>query len=339
MTTTSILRGLAAQMKAVVYHQYGNWEQLQFKSDVAKPQPENDEVLIRVRAVSLNHSDWEFLTGSPAYVRMWGLRRPSRPILGTDVSGEIEAVGPKVTKFKVGDSVFGDIMWNKRGGALAEYVCAPEQMLTTKPTSLSFEEAAALPQAGLVALQALQQAKIRPGDRVAINGAGGGAGTYAIQLARHFGAGEIIAVDTSAKAETMKSLGATETVDYTKQDFTKMNADTKPYDIIIDLVGYHTVGDYQNALRQQGRYVLVGGQVSLLLKTLAWSKWIYWRTGKQMSILAHEPNKDMQALIDHVAQGHIKPVVDKVHKISEIKEAMRYLGEGLPRGKVVVVAE
>ncbi len=233
-------------MRAVVYYQYGNWEQLQLKTDVLKPHPVNDEVLIRVRAVALNHSDWEFLTGSPAYVRMWGLTRPSRLILGTDVSGCIEAVGPKVTKFKIGDEVFGDIMWSKKGGALAEYACASEKMLTAKPQSMSFERAAALPQAGLVALQALRQAKIRPGDRVAINGAGGGAGTYTIQLARHFGAGEIIAVDSAAKFEMMKSLGATEVVDYTKEDFTNMNANNKPYDVIIDLVGHHSVSNYQN---------------------------------------------------------------------------------------------
>jgi NADPH:quinone reductase-like Zn-dependent oxidoreductase len=252
-----------------------------------------------------------------------------------DVAGVIEAVGPNVTRFKVGDSVFGDILGScGKHGALAEFALGPETDFHMKPEGLSFVQAASLPQSGTVALQAVAYAK--PTDRLVINGAGGGGGTFVIQLARQMGIKDIVAVDSSTKAELMLSLGATQVIDYTKQDMTVTD---KPYDLIIDLVGHHTLSEFEKCLAPNGRYVIVGGQMSLLLSTLVWSKWISWRTGKQMSVLAVETNKDMPILIDHILKGRVKTVVDQVYPFAKTPEAMQYLGDGHTQGKVVITMD
>ena len=229
-------------MKAIVYTEYGPPDVLQLK-EIEKPIPKDNEVLIKVHAVSVNASDWEFLTGTPAYVRMWGLFKPKYKVLGSDIAGRAEAVGNSVKKFRPGDEVFGDILGSF--GGLAEYACAPEDSLMLKPASMTFEQASAMPQAGLVALQGLcDKGQIQSGQRVLVNGAGGGAGTFAVQLAKSLGA-KVTGVDSARKLELMRSIGADYVIDYRQEDFTRNG---QQYDLILDLVARRSVFDNKRAL-------------------------------------------------------------------------------------------
>jgi len=320
-------------VKAIVYTQYGLQDVLQLK-EVDKPTPRENEVLIKVHAASVNASDWEFLTGMPLYTRMWGLLKPKYQILGSDIAGQVEAVGRKVKKFHPGDAVFGDILG--RWGGFAEYVCAPEDALMLKPAGMTFEEAATIPQAALVALQGLRdKGKIQPGQNVLINGAGGGSGTFAVQIAKLFGA-TVTGVDSTLKLGLMLSIGADQTIDYTQKDFTR---NEQQYDLILDFVASHSVFDYMRALNPGGRYIMVGGSLSHIFQTFFLGSLISLTTGKKMGILGAKPNKDLVFMIELIESGKVNPVIDKRYPLHEVPEALRHLGEGRAKGKVVISVE
>jgi NADPH:quinone reductase-like Zn-dependent oxidoreductase len=320
-------------MKAIVYIKYGSPEVLELK-EVEKPVPKDNEVLIKVQAVSVNASDWEFLRGSPLYTRMWGLFKPKYRILGSDIAGRVEAVGRNVTKFQPGDAVFGDIL--EYWGGFAEYVCAPEKVLMLKPDSMTFQEAAALPQASLTALQGLRdKGRIQPGQKVLINGAGGGAGSFAIQIAKFFGA-EVTGVDSTRKLDMMASIGADQVIDYTQKDFTKNG---QQYDLILDFVASHSIFDYQRALTFGGRYIMVGGSLKYIFQTLFLGSLISITGTKKMGILGAKPNQDLAFIVQLIESGNVVPVIDREYPLSEVPKAMGYLGEGQARGKVVITLE
>lgn len=318
-------------MKAIVYELYGAPEVLRLK-DVERPAPKDNEVLVEVRAVSVNSSDWEFLRGAPVYTRMWGLRRPRHKILGSDIAGRVEAVGNNVKLFQPGDEVFGDILYS--WGGFAEYVCASEDAVMLKPAGMTFEQAAAVPQAAVVALQGLRdKGQIQAGQNVLINGAGGGAGSFAVQLAKHFGA-EVTGVDSTGKLDLMRTLGAAHVVDYTQEDFTKNG---QRYDLILDFVAAHSVVDYKRALGPKGRYVMVGGSMAHIFQTLSLGAWFSLTGSKKMGILAAKPSKeDLALIIELVETGKVVPVIDRHYPLGEVPEAFRYLGAGLARGKIVI---
>ncbi len=318
-------------MKAVIYEKYGSPDVLQLK-EVEKPTPRDNEVLIKVHAVSLNSSDWEFLRGTPLYIRMWGLLKPKYKILGSDIAGQVEAVGRNVKQFLPGDEVFGDIMYS--WGGFAEYVCASEDLLVLKPSSMTFKEVAAIPQAGVVALQGLRdKGQIQSGQKVLINGAGGGAGTFAVQLAKMFGA-EVTGVDSTRKLDMMRSIDADHVVDYTQDDYTKNG---QRYDLILDLVAQHSIFDVKRALSPKGVYVIVGGSVARILQTLFLGPWISMTSSKKMGILAHKQNqKDLTYMTELHEAGKVLPVIDKQFPLSETAEALRYLGAGHTLGKVII---
>jgi len=317
-------------MKAVVYTEYGSPDVLKLK-EVEKPVPKDDEVLIKVHAGSLNSSDWEFLNGTPQYIRMWGLLKPKYNILGSDISGTVEAVGINVRQFKVGDEVLGDNFM--RWGGFAEYVCAPENALVVKPDSMTFEEAATLPQSGNIAVQGLSdKVTIQPGQKVLINGAGGGAGSFAVQVAKLYGA-QVTGVDSTEKLEMMRSIGADQVIDYTKEDFTQNG---QQYDLVLDMVASHSILDYRRALAADGIYLMVGGSLGRILKTLILGPLISMTGSRKMGILGVKTNKDLSSVVELVEAGKIVPIIDRVYKLSEVPEALRYFGEGHAKGKVVI---
>src|SRR5437016_4854225 len=321
-------------MKAIVYTKYGPPEVLQLK-EVERLTPTDDEVLIKVQAVTVNRSDWEILTGKPLFARVGGLVRPRRQILGSDIAGRIEMAGKNITRFQPGDEVFGDIVG--RMGGFAEYVCAREGALALKPASMTFEEAAAIPQAGVIALQGIRdKGQVRPGQKVLINGAGGGAGSFAVQLAKSYGA-EVTGVDNTGKLEFMRSMGADHVIDYTREDFTKNG---KQYDLILDLVAHRSVFAYKRALRPDGSYFCVGGSVATFFQILLLGPWIRITTGKKIHVLAVRPNlKDMVHVTELCEAGKVVPVIDRRYTLSEVPEAIRYLAEGRVKGKVVIMVE
>ena len=319
-------------MKAIVRYEYGSLDVLNLE-EIDKPTPRDDEVLIKVHAVSLNSSDWEFLRGTPIYIRMWGLLKPRHPILGSDIAGRVEAVGKNVREFQPGDEVFGDLMY--RWGGFAEYVCAPEAELMVKPASMTFEQIAAVPQAAVVALQGLRdKGQIEAGQKVLINGAGGGAGTFAVQIAKSVGA-EVTEVDRTSKLELMRSIGADHVIDYTQEDFAR---NEQRYDLILDLVAHRSIFDWRRALSPQGNYVLVGGSVARIFQTLLLGPCFSMIGNKKMGILAAEQNKkeDLVYIQQLLESGKIRPVIDRHFPLSEVPEALRYLGEGHALGKVVI---
>jgi NADPH:quinone reductase-like Zn-dependent oxidoreductase len=318
-------------VKAVVYTEYGPPDVLRIK-EVAKPAPKDDEVLIKVQAVSLNRSDWEGLIGKPLYARIGGLLKPGRQILGSDIAGLVEAVGSSVTRFQPGDEVFGDILWRK--GGFAEYVCAREKSLARKPAGMTFEEVAAIPQAAVIALQGIRdKGQVRPGQKVLINGAGGGAGSFAVQLAKLYGA-EVTGVDNTGKLDFMRSLGADHVIDHTREDFTKNGIE---YDLILDLIAYRSVFAYKRALRTSGSYFAVGGSVATFFQILLLGPLIRRTTGKKIRVLAVQPNlKDMVHITELYKAGKVVPAIDRRYPLSKVPEALRYLGEGRAKGKVVI---
>ena len=321
-------------MKAIVYTKYGPPEVLQLK-EVERPTPTDDEVLIKVQAVSVNRSDWEILTGTPLYARLGGLLRPRHQILGSDIAGRVELTGRNIRRFQQGDEVFGDILG--RMGGFAEYVCARERSLALKPGSMTFEEAAAIPQAAVIALQGVRdKGQVKPGQMVLINGAGGGAGTFAVQLAKSYGA-EVTGVDNAGKLDFMSSLGADHVIDYTREDFTKNG---KQYDMVLDVVAHHSVFAYKRALRPNGSYFMDGGSVATLFQILLLGPWIRITTGKNIRVLAVRPNlKDMVHITELCEAGKVIPVIDRRYPLSEVPEAIGYLGEGRVKGKVVITVE
>jgi len=321
-------------MKAIVYHKYGSPDVLKVE-EVDMPTPRDNEVLIKVHAVSVNRSDWEGLIGKPLYARIGGLLKPHNKILGSDIAGRVEMAGRNIRQFQPGDEVFGEIPGYH--GGFAEYVCAPEKSLARKPASMTFEEAAAIPQAGVIALQGIRdKGQVRPGQKVLINGAGGGAGTFAVQLAKLYGA-EVTGVDNTGKLDFMRSLGADHVLDYTREEFTNNG---KQYDLILDLVAHRSVFAYQRALRPNGSYFFVGGSVATLFQILLLGPLIRRTTGKKIRLLAVQPNrKDLVFITELCEAGKVIPVIDRRYPLSEVPEALRYLGEGHAKGKVVITVK
>jgi len=321
-------------MKAIVHHEYGSPDVLKLE-EVQKPTPADNQLLIKVHAVSINRSDWEGLTGKPLYARIGGLIKPNNKIPGSDIAGRVEAVGKDVKQFKPGDEVFG-LMLNY-GGGFAEYACKSERALALKPAGLTFEEAAAIPQAAFIALQGIREkGQVQPGQKVLINGAGGGAGTFAIQLAKLAGA-EVTGVDNAEKLELMQSLGADHVIDYTKEDFTKNG---QQYDLILDVIAHRSVFAYQRALAPKGTYFFVGGSVAILFQILFLSPLIRRITGKNIKLLAVQTDpKDLVYITELIESGKVVPVIDKRYSLSETAEALRYLGEGHAKGKIVITVE
>ncbi len=321
-------------MKAIVYTEYGLPDVLQLK-EVERPTPKDSEVLIKVHAVSVNASDWESLRGRPLYARLGGLRKPRKRILGSDIAGQVEAVGTNVKQFQLGDEVFGDIL--DYMGGFAEYVCAPENKLALKPASMTFEAAAAIPQAAVIALQGIRdKGQVQSGQRVLINGAGGGAGTFAVQLAKLYEA-EVTGVDNTGKLDLMRSLGADHVIDYTQEDFTENG---KQYDLILDVVAHRSVFAYKRALRPNGSYFFVGGSVATIFQILLLGPWIRRTTGKKTRLLVVQSNlRDLVFMTELFETGKVVPVIDRRYPLSEVPEALRYLGEGHAQGKVVITLE
>jgi len=320
-------------MKAVVYEEYGPPDVLELK-EVAKPTPKDNEVLVKVHAASVNDWDWGLLRGKPFVNRLIvsGLLKPKIKILGGDIAGRVEAVGRNVKQFQPGDEVFGDLS-GCGFGAFAEYVCARENALVLKPASMTFEEVAAVPQAAVLALQGLRdKGQIQPGQKVLINGAGGGAGTFAVQIAKSFGA-EVTGVDSTRKLDIMRSIGADRVIDYTQEDFTKSG---QRYDWILDFAAYHSIFDYNRALSPKGVYVMVGGSTRIFQSVVFLGPLISMTTSKKMGILMHKPNKDLAFMKELFEAGKVKPVIDRHYPLSEVPEALRYFGEGLAKGKVVI---
>jgi NADPH:quinone reductase-like Zn-dependent oxidoreductase len=321
-------------MKAVVYTKYGSPDVLQLK-DVEKPTPKDNEVLVKVFASSINSWDWDLLRGT-FMVRLGGLLKPKYKILGADISGRVEAVGKNTTQFQPGDEVYGDISGCGWGG-FAEYVSVPENVLALKPANLTFEEAAAAPQAAVAALQGLRDKRqIQPGQKVLINGAGGGMGTFAIQIAKSFGA-EVTAVDKSGKLDMMRSIGADYVIDYTQEDFTKKGL---LYDLILDMSAFRSISDYVRSLGPQGIHVIVGGSTRRFIQALFLGQRPSITEGKKVSLLMHKPNnKDLDILKELLESGKVKPVIDRCFPLNEVSDAFRYFGEGNVIGKLVITME
>jgi NADPH:quinone reductase-like Zn-dependent oxidoreductase len=322
-------------MKAITRHEYGSADVVKLE-EVQKPIAADNQLLIKVHAVSINRSDWEGVVGKPFYVRIGGLIKPRDKILGSDIAGTVEAVGKDVKKFKSGDEVFGLIL--NYGGGFAEYACASGKAFALKPAGMTFEDAAAIPQAAFIALQGIQdKGKVQPGQKVLINGAGGGTGAFAIQLAKLAGA-EVTAVDNTEKLDFMRSLGADHVIDYTKEDFTKNG---KQYDLILDVIAYHhSVFAYQRALKPNGNYYMAGGSVATIFQTLLLGPLIRWFTGKTIKLLVVQTDsKDLVYITELIEFGKVKLVIDKRYKLSETADALGYLGEGHAKGKIVIIVE
>ena len=315
-------------MRAIVYDRYGPPDVLRV-DDVPVPSPTAGHVLVRVAATSVNLSDWECLRGSPLYARLGGLRSPAHQTLGSDLAGWVDVVGEGVTRFRPGDEVYGDNLALK--GGFAEYAVAAESALTHKPAELTFAEASTIPQAGAIALQGTDGAAV--GRRVLVNGAGGGSGSFAIQLAKRLGA-HVTGVDNAGKLDFMRSLGADEVIDYHSEDFTRRH---QPYDLILDLVAHRSVFAYRRALARGGRYRCVGGSVPALLRvvTIGWSAGRL--THRRMGLLAvKEGPAHFEPLADLCIAGEVSIHVDRTFGLDDVPEALAHVGEGRALGKVVV---
>ncbi|MEO8168352.1 MAG: NAD(P)-dependent alcohol dehydrogenase [bacterium] len=324
-------------MKAIVYTKYGSPDVLQLR-DVEKPTPKDNEVLIKIHAASVNAYDWHFLTADIFLVRLMGagLLKPKNTRLGADIAGRIEAVGRNVKQFQPGDEVFGDMAGNGNG-SFAEYVSASESAFVLKPANLSFEEAAAVPMAAVTALQGLRdEGQIHPGQKVLINGASGGVGTFAVQLAKYFGA-EVTAVCSTGNLDQARSLGADHAIDCTKEDFTQSG---KQYDLILGANGYHSLSAYKRALTPRGIYVMAGGSMAQIFEAMLLGSWMSKTGGKKMGGVSAKLNQeDLTFLKGLLETGKVVPVIDRRYPLSETAEALRYLGEGHARGKVVITVE
>jgi NADPH:quinone reductase-like Zn-dependent oxidoreductase len=315
-------------MKAVVYDRYGPPDGMRVE-DIPTPAPGDRQVLVKIAATSINLSDWETLHGSPMYSRIGGLRSPARRVLGSDIAGRVEAVGAGVTRFRPGDEVYGDNLMLK--GGFAEYAVAPESVLAAKPEGLTFAEASAIPQAGVIARQGVDGA--RPAERVLINGAGGGSGAFAIQLAKRAGA-EVTGVDNAGKLDFMRSVGADHVIDYRVDDFTR----TGPYDLILDLVAHRSVFAYRRALAPGGRYRCVGGSVPALLRVLTVGSLAGVVTRRRLGVLAvKEGPQHFAPVADLCVAGELAIHIDRTFPLDEVPAALAHVGEGRALGKVVVV--
>ena len=335
-------------MKAIDCSKYGSPDVLHLK-EVERPTPKEDEALVKVHAASINAADLEILRGNWS-ARFGGLLKPKHKILGSDVAGRIEAVGRNVKQFQPGDEIWGDLSIPLGYGAFAEYVCVPENALRLKPARMTFEEAAAIPSAGANALQNLRgvgasspsfllsdKGEIQPGQKVLINGAGGGVGTFAVQIAKSFGA-EVTGVDGPSKLDMLRSIGADHVIDYTQEDFTKSG---QRYDFILDVVASRSIFDYKRALTPNGIFVMVGGSLSAILQGFLLGPLISMTGNKKLGIVMWKPNnqEDLAILEELFAAGKVLPIIDRCYPISEVPEALRYLEEGHAKGKVVITVE
>ena len=314
-------------MKAIVYRKFGSPDVLHLE-EVEKPVPKDCEISVRVHAASLNAYDWRHLRASPFFMRLMGagFLRPKHRILGADIAGRVEAVGRNVTQFRPGDDVFGEGSY----GGFAEFVCVDEKRVVPKPADLAFDEAAAVPMAGLTALQGLRdKGKIQAGQKVLINGASGGVGTFAVQIARSFGT-EVTGVCSTAKTDLVRSIGADHVIDYTQEDVTKNG---QLYDLIFDIAAFRSISKYRRILAPGGRYVLAGGSMGRFFQLMLMSM-----TGvKNMGLMVANVNqKDLLFLIDLMKGGKVRSIIDKRYPLSETAEALRYLEDGHARGKVVI---
>jgi NADPH:quinone reductase-like Zn-dependent oxidoreductase len=320
-------------MRAIEYTEYGPPDVLRLV-EVAKPVPNDNEVLIRIRAASVNALDWRLMGGKPIFARLiaGGLRRPKHTRPGADVSGEVEAIGSNVTEFKPGDEVFGACR-----GAFAEYGCAVAGKLAMKPAGVSFEDAAAIPVAGLTALQGLRDTgRIQSGQRVLVDGASGGVGTFAVQIAKAFGA-DVTAACSPRNVETARSIGADQVIDYTREDFSRRG---QRYDLIIAANAYHSIFDYRRALSPDGIYVMAGGGGPQMLQGLLLGPLLSLVGSKKMRFVVAKLNRaDLNVLGELVAAGKIAPVIDRRYPLSDVAEAIRYVVEEHARGKVIITVE
>ena len=315
-------------MKAIVYEKYGPPEDVLVLKEIEKPTPKDNEVLIKICATSVCWADNALVRGKPFMVRLSsGLLKPKHTIPGIDIAGQVEAVGRNVKQFQPGDEIFGDI-GDYGFGAYAEYVSVPENALALKPDNITYEEAAAVPQYAVVALQGLRhKGQIQHGQKVLINGASGGIGTFAVQIAKSFGA-EVTGVCSTRNLDVVRSIGADHVIDYTQEDFTQKE---QRYDLILDIVANLSISDYKRALTPKGNYVAVAFNVRALISLTG---------SKRVSQLSHEPNvEDLVFMKELIEAGKVVPVIDRRYPLSEVAEAFRYYGEGHPRGKVVITME
>ena len=326
-------------MKAIVYCDYG-LPNLKLQ-EIEKPTPADDQLLVRVRAASVNPYDWHFVEGTPKIMRLMGvgLRKPKDTRLGVDFAGTVEAVGKNVTQFKPGDDVFGG-----RGGAFAEYVCPRAyRAVAIKPANITFEQAASVNIAGITALQALRdKGKVQAGQKVLINGASGGVGTFAVQIAKSLSA-DVTGVCSTKNVDLVRSLGADHVIDNTKEDFAKGE---QRYDVILDNVPNHSLSECRRILNPNGKYVMIGGggpndsrwigPFGRVINTMILSPFVSQKMGMMM---ADPSQKDLAVLADMMQSGKVKPVIDRTYKLSEVPEAIRYLEQGHARGKVVITVD
>lgn len=317
-------------MKALVYTNYGGVDQLSIK-EVEKPVPEENEVLVRIHAVSLNDWDFGLMHGDFINRMLNGWRKPKRQILGSDIAGIIEAVGKEVKKFKVGDEVYGDL--SGQWGGLAEYCTAPEKSLERKPSQMSFVDAAAIPQAGMLAVQGLiDKGKIKKGEKILINGAGGGVGTMGVQIAKLFET-EVTGVDSDSKLEMMRSIGFDHVIDYKKEDFTRSH---QRYDLVLDTKSNRSLHKYARVLKKGGRYITVGGAISKLLLGLPQIAFFNLFTGKRMALVNLKTNKDLLYMNELYTQGKLKLIIDGPFKLEDFRSAFELFEKAEHKGKVVL---
>lgn len=323
-------------MKAIVYRDYGPPEVLKCE-EMERPTAGDNEILIKVRAASVNPLDWHFMRGMPYFLRlMTGLRQPKDKRLGVDVAGRVEAVGKNVTQFKAGDEVFGTCR-----GALAEYACTSESALVIKPDSVTFEQAASVPIAAFTALQGFRdRGQIQPGQKVLINGAAGGVGTFAVQIAKSFDA-DVTGVCSTKNVELVRSIGADHVIDYTQEDFTKSG---QRYDVFFDCVGNHSLSSCMRVMNPRGIYIMVGGPntgrwigpLARSIQALVLSRFV---SQSMVMIMARRSKEDLTTLCELMTTGKVTPVIDRRYRLSKVPEAIRYLEEGHARGKVVITLE
>jgi NADPH:quinone reductase-like Zn-dependent oxidoreductase len=338
-------------MKAMVWTKYGRPDAVQLQ-EIEKPTPKDDEALVKVHAASLNAADLELLRGvffSRVFERLAPRREQAHKILGSDLAGRIEAVGGNVKRFRPGDEIWGDLSLHGFG-TFAEYVCIPENALRRKPASMTFEQAATVPTAGCNALQSLRgtgasspsailsdAGQIQPGQKVLINGAGGGVGTFAVQIAKHFGA-EVTGVDSASKLDMLRSIGADHVVDYTQEDFTRSG---RQYDLILDVVAYRSILAYRRALSPEGVFVYVGGSTAAIVQAFTLAPLISMTGSKKMGVVNWKPNdrEDLAILEELFAAGKVLPVIDRRYPLSEVPAALRYLEQEPQLGKIVITVE
>ena len=318
-------------MKAFIYKKYGAPDVLQLK-EIARAVPDDDQILVKIHAVSINGSDKEGLAGKPAYVRFSGLFKPSQPILGSDIAGTVESVGTNNAEFQIGDEIFGEIPGYH--GGFAEYVVTRGKTLIKKRSGMTYEEAAAIPQGGVIAFNGIvKKGGVQAGQKVLINGAGGSGGSFAIQLAKLQGA-EVTGVDNSHKQDFMRSLGADHVIDHIKENFTQTG---DRYDLILDLIAHRSAFAYARALMPNGTYYAVGGSVATMLHVLLMGSWIKRTRNRDVRVLAVPQNRnDLIAITELIESGKVRPAIDRTYSFDEIPEAMRYVSKGHAKGKVVI---